>query len=198
MAGGIGGLIGGATGAFTASNADLYNRSTGNGDGKGETKNSAIAGVQNGLVSVAEIIVNTPNGGPFASPGDPGYISLDGLRTAYAAGDQMGPAIEFGTAVLATRRTGKSAAAEAIGDAVQFGKVENQMSHTFRHVEAAGFEREIVQNAIQSDLSGIARALPQGPYTGSVVVNGVKLDYSAYKLPDGTINVGRITPPRTR
>ncbi|MBW9104145.1 polymorphic toxin type 22 domain-containing protein, partial [Paraburkholderia phenoliruptrix] len=39
LAGAGGALVGGSAGAFTASNADLYNRSTGNGDGKGGTGN---------------------------------------------------------------------------------------------------------------------------------------------------------------
>jgi filamentous hemagglutinin len=39
LAGAGGALVGGSVGAFTASNADLYNRSTGNGDGKGGTGN---------------------------------------------------------------------------------------------------------------------------------------------------------------
>jgi filamentous hemagglutinin len=41
VAGTGGFLIGGTTGAFTGSSADLYNRSTGNGDGHGSTANSA-------------------------------------------------------------------------------------------------------------------------------------------------------------
>jgi hypothetical protein len=45
VAGAGGFLIGGTTGAFTASNADLYNRSTGNGNGKGSTNNSLIGDV---------------------------------------------------------------------------------------------------------------------------------------------------------
>jgi filamentous hemagglutinin len=45
VAGAGGFLIGGTTGAFTASNSDLYNRSTGNGDGQGSTKNSLIDSV---------------------------------------------------------------------------------------------------------------------------------------------------------
>jgi RHS repeat-associated protein len=80
--------------------------------------------------------------------------------------------------------------------AVQFGKVENQVSHTFRHVEKAGFDRQVVQDAIKQDLLRAVESLSGGQYNGSVVVNGTKLDYSAFKLPDGTINVGRITPPR--
>ncbi len=78
VAGGMGALIGGPAGAMTANNADLYNRSEGNGQGEGSTKNSAIAGVQNGLLSIAEIIVNVPNGGPFASPGDRGMSRWTG------------------------------------------------------------------------------------------------------------------------
>ncbi|MDP9156631.1 MAG: filamentous hemagglutinin [Pseudomonadota bacterium] len=42
VAGAGGFLIGGTTGAFTAGNVDLYNRSTGNGDGHGSTENSAL------------------------------------------------------------------------------------------------------------------------------------------------------------
>jgi filamentous hemagglutinin len=120
IAGAGGFLIGGTAGAFTASNADLYNRSTGNGDGQGSTANSAVdtvsnsaAGVWNGLISIGEMIANAPNGGPFASPGDPGYISVDGLRLPYTAGDQVGPGVEFLAAALATRGAGKGAAAEA-------------------------------------------------------------------------------------
>lgn len=76
---------------------------------------------------------------------------------------------------------------------IQFGKVENQVNHTFRHVVKAGFNRQAVQDAIQYDLQKIGNALPEGQYNGSVTVNGVKLEYSAFKLPDGVINVGRIT-----
>ena len=45
VAGAGGFLIGGTTGAFTAGNVDLYNRSTGNGDGHGSTENSALGDV---------------------------------------------------------------------------------------------------------------------------------------------------------
>jgi filamentous hemagglutinin len=151
IAGGIGGLVGGNSGAVTASNADLYNRNSTNAEGNGGTGSefidrtkSADAGAWNGLVSIAEMGVNLPNGGPFASPGDTGYISLDSARLPYTAGDQIGPDVAFWTAVLATRGVGKGAAAEAEAGAIQFGKVDNQISHTFRHIEAAGFDREVV------------------------------------------------------
>ncbi|WP_165772016.1 hypothetical protein [Niveispirillum lacus] len=85
-------------------------------------------------------------------------------------------------------------AAESV--TVRFGAVENQTSHAFRHIEKAGFDRQTVQEAINQQLSKTGASLPDGPYKGSVHLDGTKLDYRAFKLPDGTINVGRITPPR--
>lgn len=68
-------------------------------------KNTA-SGVWNGLVNVGEVVANIPNGGPFASPGDPGYISLDGLRLPYTPGDQIGPGSAFFTAALIAKGVG--------------------------------------------------------------------------------------------
>jgi filamentous hemagglutinin len=79
---------------------------------------------------------------------------------------------------------------------IQFGANENQTTHTFRHVINQGFDADAVQSAISSNLSKVAESLPKGQYTGSVVVKGTTFEYSAFKLPNGTINVGRITPPR--
>jgi RHS repeat-associated protein len=93
--------------------------------------------------------------------------------------------------------TGAYCSAKSIDELViQFGKVENQISHTFRHVERAGFNRQLVQDAIREDILRTADSLIDGQYSGSVILNGAKIDYSAFKLPNGIINVGRITPPR--
>ncbi len=81
VAGAGGFLIGGPTGAFTASNTDLYNRSTGNGDGQGSTSNSALGWIGDQLASAgrgaenlanqfaALVNVNGPQG-PYVDPGD--------------------------------------------------------------------------------------------------------------------------------
>ncbi|MGX9773218.1 RHS repeat domain-containing protein [Janthinobacterium aestuarii] len=80
---------------------------------------------------------------------------------------------------------------------VQFGNVENQVNHAFRHIDKAGMDRAAVQQAIRQDISRAAESLSKGQqYTGNVVVNGTRVEYSAFKLENGTINVGRITPPR--
>lgn len=80
---------------------------------------------------------------------------------------------------------------------IQFGRVDNQISHTFRHIDKAGLDRNAVQQAIRQDLNRMGESLAKGQQaTGNVVVNGTKIEYSAFRLQDGTINVGRITPPR--
>ena len=108
----------------------------------------------------------------------------------------VGVAATVAEAALGSCPIGRGVAKGAEGVAIQFGRVENQISHTFRHIEKAGFDRQVVQDAIKQDLGKVANSLSNGQYNGNVVVNGTKLDYSAFKLPDGTINVGRITPPR--
>ncbi len=76
---------------------------------------------------------------------------------------------------------------------VIFGNNPNQEYHTFRHVDDAGLDKNQVEDAIRQDLAGKESSLPQGLTKGQVQVGGKTLDYHAYKLPDGTINVGRIT-----
>jgi hypothetical protein len=76
---------------------------------------------------------------------------------------------------------------------VRFGNNLNQDEHTFRHVEEAGIDKQAAEKAIREDLAGKEDSLPQGLTKGSVNVGGKTLEYNAYKLPDGTINVGRIT-----
>jgi len=78
---------------------------------------NTLSGVWNGLVGVGEMVANIPNGGPLASPGDPGYISLNGLRVPYTQGDQVGPAVAYVTTVLATDGLAKGGGAEGEAEA---------------------------------------------------------------------------------
>jgi RHS repeat-associated protein len=84
-------------------------------------------------------------------------------------------------------------AAQAAAAAVKFGSNPNQDYHTFRHVEDAGVDKQAAEKAIREDLAGKEDSLPHGLTKGRVNVGGKTLEYNAYKLPDGTINVGRIT-----
>jgi hypothetical protein len=85
----------------------------------------------------------------------------------------------------------KSAAVSAA--TVIFGNNPNQDYHTFRHVEDAGIDKQSAEDAVRKDLAGRESSLPQGLTKGEVNVGGKTIEYHAYKLPDGTINVGRIT-----
>ena len=77
--------------------------------------------------------------------------------------------------------------------AIKFGANESQLRHTFRHIDRMGLDRGAVATAILEDLS---RRHPMSPGTyiaGNVIVGGVELEYRAFLLNDGTINIGRIT-----
>lgn len=68
----------------------------------------------------------------------------------------------------------------------------NQVSHAFRHLQEAGVNVEAAKSAILNDI--VAKgALSEGLTTGTVNVGGRSLIYNAFKLADGTINVGRVT-----
>jgi len=79
------------------------------------------------------------------------------------------------------------------GGKLRFGNNPNQEYHTFRHVEEAGISKQAAETAIRNDLAGKEASLSQGLTKGQVNVGGKTLEYNAFKLPDGTINVGRIT-----
>jgi hypothetical protein len=190
-AGALGGVIGGAatggntgidalTGAGSASLIQLYNQGN---DGV----HSPYKQDSNADNPVADVL---------AALNDPGFWASLG-----PAGDAIGFAIDATFGVGAT--TGEAAAGDTTitstgepTENIQFGSNQNQNDHTFRHVVNGGYDATAVQNAITSDLNNIGSSLSQGQYTGTVTVNGTSFNYSAYKLPDGTINVGRITPPR--
>jgi filamentous hemagglutinin len=144
---GLGGaLIGGSAGAAMASNVNLYNQGRDTDDKKSNDKAASLqeqlesaraatldaltkmqAGIANGAIDLASAVVNIPNGGPMATPGDPGYISLDGLKQPYAPGDQVGPNAELLSALLGTRGVGKGAGATEV-------VVNNPVSSTLARV----------------------------------------------------------------
>ncbi len=75
----------------------------------------------------------------------------------------------------------------------QFGRNANQVYHTFRHIDALGLSREAVQSAIQSDLRGMASQITTGqPFNQVISVAGQRVQYTAFRLANGVINIGRI------
>jgi RHS repeat-associated protein len=89
------------------------------------------------------------------------------------------------------------AAAES-DEIIQFGQNENQISHALRHLEEEGLSPEEitdVKSAIKNDLSKTGGEVKAGaPVTPrTITVNGVKIQYNAFRLNNSVINVGRIT-----
>jgi hypothetical protein len=78
---------------------------------------------------------------------------------------------------------------------IQFGKDANQVYHAFRHIEGIVDKSKAIA-AITDDLNAAAGSLQAGLIIRKVIVDGVELTYNAFKLPDGIINVGRITIPK--
>lgn len=60
-------------------------------------------------------------------------------------------------------------------------------------MEEAGISKDAAESAIRGDLAGREESLAPGLTKGKVNIAGKTLEYNAYKLPDGTINVRRIT-----
>ena len=81
--------------------------------------------------------------------------------------------------------------------AITFGKNANQIFHTFRHIEAAGLSKEVVKKAVRKSVKQSASLIKTGKsFNKTITVGGKQIRYSAYKLPSGEINVGRIVIPK--
>ena len=113
--------------------------------------------------------------------------SLIGLGTGTVAA-----AWGIGTA-MAADATATAASPAAAKLTVQFGRVANQVVHTFRHIDELGLNRETVKAAVQQSLQTVASQLTPGtPLNQVIEVEGVRLQYTAYQLANGVVNVGRI------
>jgi hypothetical protein len=88
----------------------------------------------------------------------------------------------------------RGAATEA-RSVIQFGKDPNQISHAFRHTDAAGLERSVVQSAVEGHLRTVeSQIVAAKPFNQVIKIAGQRIQYTAFRLPDGVINVGRIHP----
>lgn len=77
--------------------------------------------------------------------------------------------------------------------AIQFGSTENQIYHAFRHMDDLGIARPVVKAAIKAHLPSVVNEIKAGePLNKVIEVAGHRIQYSVYRLPDGTLNIGRI------
>ena len=76
---------------------------------------------------------------------------------------------------------------------IRFGNNPNQVHHTFRHIDEMGLDRERVKQEVTRDLSRCANSIPFGePINREVTVDGQRIQYTAFRLPENILNVGRI------
>lgn len=76
---------------------------------------------------------------------------------------------------------------------ISFGRNANQVYHAFRHTDAMGLSRDVVQSGVLKHLpTVISKVKPGYPLNVITKINGVRLQYSVFKLSDGTYNIGRI------
>lgn len=76
---------------------------------------------------------------------------------------------------------------------IQFGKSDNQIYHAFRHTDALGLERSTVQQVIKDHFKKVSSQLIKGkPFNQVIEIGGQKIQYTAFEISDGVINIGRI------
>jgi hypothetical protein len=92
-------------------------------------------------------------------------------------------AITFGT-IFGLAAPGAAAPGEDDPPDVTFG-------HGARHLAGTGLNQGEVESTIQTQVQqSVSGASSSGSFWGRVTVNGQSIEYRAYTLPDGTINVG--------
>ena len=77
---------------------------------------------------------------------------------------------------------------------VIFGNNPNQVHHAFRHVvKELKLDKELVKQAITKSFNkNYTKVVSGKAFNHIITVNGHRIQYSAYKLSDGTFNIGRI------
>jgi hypothetical protein len=97
------------------------------------------------------------------------------------------------TAINGERKVAQESMNLAEDLSIKFGNTENQVNHTFRHADALGLDRSLVQSTVQSHFKTVSsQVVARKPFNQIIEIGGKKFQYTAYKLSDGTFNIGRI------
>lgn len=212
IVGGTNSYLGGAKGWDIVSGAGIGAFSGLAGGAAGQWAAQNIGGVViNGLNVTSPVLKGVIGGsiggasGGYAGGFTAGLIMTGDIRDANKAGLSglySGAAIGGATGALAAYRyakkndinpwTGKDLNPSTNSN-IRFGNNSNQENHAFRHTDELGLNRFDVRNAVEMDLQIQSPYIKAGnPFNQIIVVGGQRIQYTAYKLPDGIINVGRI------
>lgn len=138
-----------------------------------------------------------------------GNLGLQYQSTAYNVGQLTGTLLSIGAGINTASRVSAQLVlprasievgavakntTQGLGDiTIQFGRNTNQIHHVFRHTDALGLERNMVQSTVQEHLKKMAsQMVPGRPFNQVIEVGGQRIQYTAFKLKDGTVNIGRI------
>ena len=87
----------------------------------------------------------------------------------------------------------KQVSKKVVEKAITFGQNENQVYHTFRHIDKLNISRDVVRKIIMNDLKKKqAKIVENIPFNQIIQIGKHRLQYTAFKLPNGKINIGRI------
>ena len=114
--------------------------------------------------------------------------SFDGLWQDVVIGGAIGVASTIGTcyANKVSPWTG------IIKYKITFGQNDNQTYHTFRHADKLNLPRKEVIKNVTKDIQQLT-IIPYGMHVNrTIIINGIRLQYTVFKLNNGTLNVGRI------
>jgi RHS repeat-associated protein len=96
-----------------------------------------------------------------------------------------------GAVVAATDVTGLAALGRSVIGRVAASELDIVFGHGARHLAGTGLAESEVNAAISAQISRqVSTGTATGEFWGRVIVNGQTIEYRAYTLPDGTINVG--------
>ena len=99
------------------------------------------------------------------------------------------PFIKSGNALINAVRGQKNVTTPVI----RFGGNANQVYHTFRHTDALGLDRSLVQSMIRTHFETVSSQVVAGrPFNQVIRISGRNIQYTVFKLSDGTFNIGRI------
>ncbi len=109
----------------------------------------------------------------------------------------IGGAIIIGGVCIAFCDDAINAIGELFGNLFSDGDDETEVTfgHGSRHLEGTGLSQEEVEAAIEGQIQEVADDIPAGKVIkGTVVVGGKTVEYHAYKVSEGRINVGTYIP----
>lgn len=96
-----------------------------------------------------------------------------------------------GAGVLALDATGLAAFERAAASRAAEAGIDVAFGHGARHLAGTDLVQGEVEAAIENEVVGqVSGASADGWFSGRVSVGGQIIEYRAYALPDGTVNIG--------